>query len=387
MGERLATWDKPYGPIDLLVIQASPFCNLDCSYCYLPHRSSRERIDIKTVIAAVERVFEAGLVDHKFTIVWHAGEPLAVPLEFYETVFERIAEITPPQVTIRHTFQTNGTLLTERWSELISKFGVRVGVSIDGPAFIHNRHRLTRSGRGTFEKVMEGLAVLRQKSIDFYTISVLTSYSLNFPHAIFDFFETERFTRVGFNLEEAEGVHKQSTLTGNQHFAQVQSFFQRFYERYRSSKPSFSVREFAQLEHLIAAGKFRSMSPGQQLTPLRILSVNSEGGFSTFAPELLTMSDDSGTGFVFGNVHQESLVSTLSDPRFLQIQSAIKVGVERCVAECAYFPVCGGGSPSNKFSETGRFDITETDHCRLRCQALPEAVISTLEKEFAAIAA
>jgi uncharacterized protein len=378
--QRSAVWEKPYGPIDLLIIQASPFCNLDCSYCYLPDRRSKKRIEIATVVAAVRRVIEAGLVHKKFTIVWHAGEPLAVPVQFYENVFAKIAEIAPPDVAIRHTFQTNATLLNERWVELILRFGVRVGISIDGPEFIHDRNRLTISGRGTFEKVMRGIDVLRRSSIDFYTISVLTDYALDFADAIFDFFEAERFTRVGFNLEEAEGAHKKSTLN-SEHFSRVRSFFERFYSRYRSSKPHFEVREFAQLEQLILSGSYRSISSGQQLTPLRIVSINSDGGLSTFAPELLTMTEPSGADFVFGNVHDQPLLSTLTNSRFLHVQSEIKKGVDRCAAECAYFAICGGGSPSNKFSETGRFDIAETNHCRLRCQALPEAIISALEKE------
>ena len=71
------------GPLDLLVVQATPFCNLDCRYCYLPDRQNTERMSLVVVDRLFARVFESDLVRQGFTVVWHAGEPLAVPRAFY----------------------------------------------------------------------------------------------------------------------------------------------------------------------------------------------------------------------------------------------------------------------------------------------------------------
>jgi uncharacterized protein len=76
MNERL-------GPLDLLVVQPTPFCNLDCSYCYLPDRGSKRRIRPETLERIFERFFESDLVTRPFTVVWHAGEPLVLPPAFY----------------------------------------------------------------------------------------------------------------------------------------------------------------------------------------------------------------------------------------------------------------------------------------------------------------
>ena len=54
---------EPIGPLELLVLQATPFCNLDCSYCYLPDRNDRSRMDMQVVEKAVERVIEAKLAE------------------------------------------------------------------------------------------------------------------------------------------------------------------------------------------------------------------------------------------------------------------------------------------------------------------------------------
>src|SRR5271157_4331855 len=76
------------GPLDLLVLQPTPFCNIDCSYCYLPSRQSRERMSPAVLAAVFDRVFDSGLATRRFTVVWHAGEPLVLPVAYYERALE-----------------------------------------------------------------------------------------------------------------------------------------------------------------------------------------------------------------------------------------------------------------------------------------------------------
>ena len=82
--------NRPARKLDLLVIQPTPFCNLDCDYCYLPNRQSKERIQPHVLRRLFERVFESDLVAEEFTVVWHAGEPFGLPIFFYHEAFEII---------------------------------------------------------------------------------------------------------------------------------------------------------------------------------------------------------------------------------------------------------------------------------------------------------
>jgi uncharacterized protein len=75
----------------LIIIQATPFCNVNCRYCYLPHRSSTKRIDDRTLKRTFEFLFAEPRLSDPVSIVWHAGEPLVPPISFYENAF-RIAE-------------------------------------------------------------------------------------------------------------------------------------------------------------------------------------------------------------------------------------------------------------------------------------------------------
>src|ERR1700743_732982 len=81
-----------YPQIQLAIIQASPFCNIDCDYCYLPGRSIARRIDWETLTKVAQRVLESPFTGAELTVVWHAGEPLAVPVDFYQRAYEIFQE-------------------------------------------------------------------------------------------------------------------------------------------------------------------------------------------------------------------------------------------------------------------------------------------------------
>jgi uncharacterized protein len=133
--------------LGLLVLQPTPFCNLDCRYCYLPDRANRARMTMATLAAAVEQVVEAGLFGEELSIVWHAGEPMVVPRAWYAEAIARVRDIVPSSTRVEHNFQTNATLVDRAWCDFIAAHGIRVGVSVDGPAFLHDAARHTARRR------------------------------------------------------------------------------------------------------------------------------------------------------------------------------------------------------------------------------------------------
>jgi len=64
---------------------------------------------------------------------------------------------------------------------------------------------------------------------------------------------------------------------------------------------------------------------------------------------------------------------------FRAVSSEIRRGVEACERSCRFFRWCGGGAPANKLFETGRFDVTQTMHCRLTRQVVLEEAMAGME--------
>ncbi len=107
--------------IELLVIQPTPFCNIACRYCYLPDRNSKAVISKETLVNLASQVFASGWVGDCLSVVWHAGEPMVLPIDFYRDAFLTIDQLKPTGLAITHAFQTNGTLIDAAWCEFFTE--------------------------------------------------------------------------------------------------------------------------------------------------------------------------------------------------------------------------------------------------------------------------
>jgi uncharacterized protein len=103
-----------------------------------------------------------------------------------------------PGQLISNVMQTNGTLLTKEWAELLGHLGFTVAVSIDGPQAIHDSIRIDNQGRPTFQRAMEGMNNLREVGIDPGLLLVVTSQVVAAgAENIYQFLQEEGVTRVG----------------------------------------------------------------------------------------------------------------------------------------------------------------------------------------------
>ena len=371
------------GPVQLLVVQPTPYCNLDCDYCYLPDRDNRARLPLEILDLALERVLESPFFGGPFTLLWHAGEPLTAGIPFYDAASERIraalARHNLPADTVMQSVQTNATLIDEAWCDCFERNGFHVGVSMDGPAFLHDAHRRTRTGLGSHQAVMRGMDWLQRRGIAFDVICVLTADALDHADALFDFFVASGVGAVGFNMEETEGENAHSSLDERPDSAgRYRAFLQRFWQRLLEQPRALRLREFDGITSLVCSEE--RMHSTDMNAPFVIVNVDAAGNVSTFDPELLSVKTERFGDFAFGNVRQNTLVSLLQNEKFQRVQAEIQAGVDNCRSSCAYFGLCGGGCGSNKYWEHGRFDTTITQACRYRTQLVADVVLEGMEK-------
>jgi uncharacterized protein len=369
-------------PVGMVIFQPTTYCNLDCDYCYLPGRESKNQISLTIVQATIEKLFTSSLLKPHLTIAWHSGEPLAMPIGFYEDAFALIEDLkkqyTLTELTIVQSLQTNATLINQAWCDFFKKYDVQVGVSIDGPDFIHNAHRKTRKGLGSHAATMRGISWLQRNEINFNVIAVLTSISLNYVEEILDFFVTNNIKYIGFNIEELEGIHNVSSLKDAEMEDKYRHFMKYIYQYSRANPDLISIREFKQTEFFI---KERKAIEVGQFSPFLYVSVGVNGDFSTFSPELLPMESELYGNFILGNFLKDNLESIVETEKFNSMYEDIAKGVDLCRNSCTYFAICGGGSPGNKYFENGLFASTETMYCRYTKKVLADIVLEELEKD------
>jgi uncharacterized protein len=367
--------------IGMVVLQPTAFCNINCSYCYLPDRSDKHVIAQSTVTRLFSEVFASGWAAHEIIVLWHAGEPLAAPISFYREAFATIERLRPPTVTVKHSFQTNGTLLNDEWCRLLLEWDAGIGVSIDGPREINDRNRKTRSGKGTFDKTLAGIHCLQKNGVPFHTLSVLSGESLARPDEMLAFFIGEGIDKVCFNVEESEGTYVSELFEASrsdlrQRFA---AFLRRFWHGARASGKVTFVREIDQTVPRL----FRPegmWTRNIQCEPLAMLNVDSHGNVSSFSPELLGMKSKDYDDFLLGNININSLAEIHAACLRSALYRDIRAGTGACETGCEYFSVCGGGSPVNKLFENGSFTSTETSFCTLTQKVPTDLILEAYDR-------
>jgi uncharacterized protein len=226
---------------------------------------------------------------------------------------------------------------------------------------------------------MDGVARLRRHRIPFHVITVLTLDTLDYPDELYAFYVEHGVERVGFNIEEIEGPHRQSSLTAPGAERRFRQFLSRFYDLTSRPGSHLRVREFDSMLGAILHG---GATPPRthETAPFAILSVDYRGNFGSFSPELLGLPSRHYGEFLLGNVLADSLEAAARSPRFAAIHRDIVAGIDRCRGECPYFAFCGGGAPANKYFENGSFDSTETLFCRLNRQAVLDVLLDKLAR-------
>jgi uncharacterized protein len=200
---------------------------------------------------------------------------------------------------------------------------------------------------------------------------------------MFEFFLQSGFRRVAFNVEEIEGPNLRSSLVGNEgDFAEARGQYRAFTGRMLQLNAAqgwpLIIRELACIAQWMQSRRSDpTFVPGIVEQQARaILTMARDGTVYSWSPELASGMPGAPDRFSLGNIRDvQSLDDLLTTSRAIEIQSEIDLGVAACRNGCAYFGVCGGGSPGNKVYEVGSFRATQTLKCALQTQELTEVVL------------
>ena len=110
--------------VNLLILQATSFCNIDCRYCYLADRSAKRRMSADTLEALISALIRDELLGDEITINWHAGEPLVVGVDFYRQAAAQLRRLECTGTRVVHSVQTNGMLIDEAWCAFFRDYDI-----------------------------------------------------------------------------------------------------------------------------------------------------------------------------------------------------------------------------------------------------------------------
>lgn len=173
---------KMTGPMafNLMIKPVGSLCNLDCKYCYYLDKTNiyggkEPRMSIEMLEKFVKAYIDANDVP-EVSFNWHGGEPLLMGMDFYRSALDFQKKYSNGKV-VHNTIQTNGTLINQEWAAFLRDNDFLVGISIDGPDFIHNRYRKDKEGLSTFDKVIRGVECLYRANVQYNTMTTVNKES------------------------------------------------------------------------------------------------------------------------------------------------------------------------------------------------------------------
>ena len=211
MNDNIAT---PFAkPLYVMLKPAGAHCNLACKYCYYLeknnlYQNSHRHLMSDEMLEQFTREYIEAQTMPQVLFTWHGGEPLMRSIDFYRKALALQKKYAHGK-QIDNVIQTNGTLLTDEWCEFFAQNHWLVGISIDGPQEYHDHYRVTPAGKPSWEKVMQGISLLKKHRVEWNAMAVVNAYNAEHPLEFYHFFRDNgcqylQFTPIVERLTEHE---------------------------------------------------------------------------------------------------------------------------------------------------------------------------------------
>jgi uncharacterized protein len=152
------------------------------------------------------------------TFAWQGGEPTLMGLGFFQQAVSYQQKYKKAGMRILNTLQTNAVTLDDDWAAFFKANDFLLGVSLDGPRELHNAYRVDKGGAPTFDRVMQGIRLLRKHRVDFNILTTVHAANADHPLRVYHFLRDEvraRFIQFIPIVERANdtGFQEGSTVT------------------------------------------------------------------------------------------------------------------------------------------------------------------------------
>ena len=327
--------------IYILIKPASSECNMRCRYCFYSDVSSlREshsfgNMKVETVVALVGKTLEyadGGAVTYAF----QGGEPLIAGETFFRAFSDTVNQFNKKHSPVCYSLQTNGTLLTDSLCAYLKEYHYLVGVSLDGPRSLHDANRVYPDGSGSFDRVKNGIELLRKHGVTFNILTVMTHQTASSIRKLLMFFENYGLDDLQFItcLEpfSAEPFSMGFAMTNEDYYQINKTLFDWYLDRNRAGK-RLSIRNLDNLMNMLNGYYPEMCGAFGYCTGQLVVEANGNCYPCDF------YCDDS---HCLGNIHTDSLEQMRESAAMRNFLES-SYPVEESCKNCPVFGLCRGG--------------------------------------------
>jgi uncharacterized protein len=334
---------------------AGPRCNLSCDYCYYldkeavftaahaPARPPWPMSDGLLESYIAQRIESShGPATH---FEWHGGEPTLLGLDYFRLIRRIQARRLPHGRTLTNGLQTNGILIDEAWADFLAHEGFSVGLSIDGPADLHDSHRKGPDGSPSHAKAMHAFGLLKERGVFCNLLCVLHADNAAEPERVYDFFKEAgakylQFLPLVLRHGSPSGASGRAGEAASPEA--IGDFLCTVFDMWiRCDVGRIVVQAFDEALRPLYGAPHALCVHRETCGDVAVLE--SDGSF--YACDHFVDSDH-----LIGNLGERSLADLSSDQRMLAFGEAKRGSLPRVCRDCEVLASCNGGCPKDRFA-------------------------------------
>lgn len=330
----------------LLIKPASADCNFKCDYCFYLEKkrlyasSPSRRMSLKQLELLIKKFMKIDQPVYSF--LWQGGEPSLMGVEFYEKAIQLQKKYCPAGRKVFNAIQTNGFALNDKFIKHLQKNNFLVGLSMDGPQPVHDTYRVTRSGKGTHEKVLSTWKKLNSAGVETNTVTLVSASNVKHAPSIYQYFK-----EIGSSFHQyipcvefdKDGNLLPFAITAREWGAFLCELFNAWYQE---DVARISIQYFDALMEKMAAGNNTICQLGNQCNSYFVVENNCD----IYPCDFFVRND-----LLLGNLKKISFPAMRKSEKYISF-GATKVDISSRCRGCQYFKFCAGDCMKNRLQST-----------------------------------
>lgn len=346
-------------PFHTYILKIASRCNLNCDYCFVYNRADQSWknqprfMSLETLQNVCERIIEHCKSNKKeeVSIIFHGGEPMLVGarrLEEYILLIKSFLE--PASIDFKIGMQSNGLLFDEKIGDVLLKYEVPIGISIDGPPEYNDRHRVNHSGKGSGKELETRLRLLTSTKYKrvFGGFLVVIDPN-NDPVRILDYLTQFEPEGVDFILpydNHDRYPHGKTSFNDTRYGDWLIKLFNYWYE----NDIPVAIRDFKSIIRMLFNGLTLVESLG--LGPVDLVVIETNGDIEAVDSLKASFDGAAALGFNVCDTNFDDAASHL----FIKARNLGSDSLCKECRECPVVDICGGGYLPNRYSQSNGFD-------------------------------
>lgn len=336
--------------ISSFLVKVASRCNLNCDYCYVYHHADQTWRTMPNLMSHEVRAnFAARLAEYtkeigltRCAVIFHGGEPLLAGAkalaEFANDL--RAATLTTIDVSI----QTNGLLLDDEALDIFEAADIGVSLSLDGPRFANDKHRLTRKGSSSFDKTQAALIRLQHRPKIFSGVIAVIDATTS-ADDLFKYFSQFSIPQLDFLLPDAHHLRPPPMRDENPDI--YKKWMINAFDLWLDEYPHIRVRTFEALLDVVTG--LPSGTDAFGFGDVSLISIETDGSYHDL--DVLKVTKDGATQ-LFGTVKDTGISDVIKSTVIQEHREYLKKSglCDQCQA-CPIVEICGGGSLPHRYGE------------------------------------